>query len=173
MSLVVWRYAALRKRASTSALRNVLTGITLLIDAVQHAFPATDRRRTRLFQPPADEGCDTSRGVSASKFFYRLANPVQIVWRMGQMPFQPLLVLRLRHFKDIAWTTTNDQVSVIKDGVVIMPWEVKQRVLADNKSPAASGTLFFAPCFQRLRSVRGRVSGCSSRSSSVKAAYRR
>ncbi len=46
---------------------------------------------------------------------------VQIVRRMGQMLFQPLLVLRLRHFKGVAGTTTNDQVSVIKDGVVIMP----------------------------------------------------
>lgn len=97
-----------------------------------------------------------SRGVSAVNFTgWQL---VQIVRRMGQMLFQPLLVLRLRHFKGIARTTTNDQVSVIKDGVVIMRWEVKQRVTADNKRQRRFGTLFFAPCFQRLRSVRGRVS---------------
>lgn len=38
-----------------------------------------------------------SRGVSAKNFTgWQL---VQIVRRMGQMLFQPLLVLRLRHFK--------------------------------------------------------------------------
>ena len=46
---------------------------------------------------------------------------VKIIGVMCQMIFQPLLVLRLRHFKWVTWTPTDDQMCIVEYRFVFVP----------------------------------------------------